>query len=256
MSAQFQGKAILITGATAGIGLAAAQSLIEQGASLVITGRDQGRLQQATQRLEALAVQPHKQSVIGVLCDSANVEQIQQMAAQLQRDQIKLDGVLLNAGVFYPEAFEQTSLENITTTMAVNFTGPAVTLQALLPCLNQPASVVFVSSVAVLKAFATAGVYSASKAAFEGLARVLNVELAERGVRINTIRPGVTATEIQAKAGMDEASIAAFFASLSSIPVGRVLEPRDLVPAIDYLLSDSSIGLRNAHIDIDGGFGL
>lgn len=248
MQTSLQGKTILITGATAGIGFAAAQSLLLQGAKLVITGRNQTRLNHAVKALG--------EQVIPVLCDSANVEQIQQMVIELQRDNIQLDGLILNAGVFYPAPFEQMSLENFTSTMAVNFNGPALTLQALLPCLKNPSSVVFVSSVAVLKAFASAGVYSASKAAFEGLARVLNSELAPRGIRINSIRPGVTATEIQAKAGMDDAAISDFFESLSSTPVGRVLVPDDLIPAINYLISDASIGLRNAYIDIDGGFGL
>ncbi|ATC94147.1 SDR family NAD(P)-dependent oxidoreductase [Pseudoalteromonas tunicata] len=248
MQTSLQGKTILITGATAGIGFAAAQSLLLQGAKLVITGRNQTRLNHAVKALG--------EQVIPVLCDSANVEQIQQMVIELQRDNIQLDGLILNAGVFYPAPFEQMSLENFTSTMAVNFNGPALTLQALLPCLKNPSSVVFVSSVAVLKAFASAGVYSASKAAFEGLARVLNSELAPRGIRINSIRPGVTATEIQAKAGMDDAAISGFFESLSSTPVGRVLVPDDLIPAINYLISDASIGLRNAYIDIDGGFGL
>lgn len=248
MQTSLQGKTILITGATAGIGFAAAQSLLLQGAKLVITGRNQTRLNHAVKALG--------EQVTPVLCDNANVEQIQQMVMQLQRDNIQLDGLILNAGVFYPAPFEQMSLENFTSTMAVNFNGPALMLQALLPCLKNPSSVVFVSSVAVLKAFTGAGVYSASKAAFEGLARVLNSELASRGIRINSIRPGVTATEIQAKAGMDDGAISVFFESLSSTPVGRVLVPDDLIPAINYLISDASIGLRNAYIDIDGGFGL
>lgn len=248
MQTHLHHKTILITGATAGIGLASAQSLLQQGARLVITGRSQSRLNHAVAQLGG--------NVIPVLCDSANIEHIQQMAAQLQRDEIKLDGLLLNAGVFYPAPFEQMSADNFNSTMAINFAGPIFTLQALLPCLNHPSSVVFVSSVAVQKAFAGAGVYSASKAAFEGFARVLNLELAARGIRINSVRPGVTATEIQAKAGMDDASINGFFESLNTIPVGRVLTPADIVPAISYLLSDASIGLRNANIDINGGLGL
>lgn len=248
MQTTIQTKTILITGATAGIGLAAAQSLLQQGARLVITGRDQERLNHVVKMLDG--------NVIPMLCDSANIEQIQQMASQLQQDNIKLDGLILNAGVFYPTPFEQMTVDNFNTTMAINFSGPVFTLQALLPCLNNPSSVVFISSVAVQKAFSAAGVYSASKAAFEGFSRVLNLELAVRNIRINLIRPGVTATEIQSKAGMDDATISGFFESLSSTPVGRVLTPADIIPAINYLISDASIGLRNAYIDIDGGFGL
>ncbi|GAB2583507.1 SDR family NAD(P)-dependent oxidoreductase [Nitrincola alkalisediminis] len=248
MQTTTQTKTILITGATAGIGLAAAQSLLQQGARLVITGRDQERLDHVVTMLGG--------SVIPMLCDSANIEHIQQMASQLQQDNIKLDGLILNAGVFYPAPFEQMTVDNFNTTMAINFSGPVFTLQSLLPCLNNPSSVVFISTVAVQKAFSAAGVYSASKAAFEGFARVLNLELAVRNIRINSIRPGVTATEIQSKAGMDDATISDFFESLSSTPVGRVLTPSDIIPAINYLVSDASMGLRNAYIDIDGGFGL
>lgn len=248
MQTSLHNKTILITGATAGIGLATAHALLQQGAKLIITGRDQSRLYHAVKQLDG--------NVIPVLCDSANIAQIQQMAAQLARDEITLDGLILNAGVFYPAPFEQMSADNFHSTMAINFTGPVFTLRALLPCLNNPSSVVFISSVAVQKAFSEAGVYSASKAAFEGFARVLNLELAARGIRINSVRPGVTATEIQAKAGMDDATINGFFESLNTTPVGRVLTPADIIPAINYLISDASIGLRNAYIDIDGGFGL
>lgn len=248
MQTSLHNKTILITGATSGIGLATAHALIQQGAKLVITGRSQSRLNHAVKQLDG--------NVIPVLCDSANIAQIQQMATQLQKDEITLDGLILNAGVFYPAPFEQMNADNFNSTMAINFTGPVFTLQALLPYLNNPSSVVFISSVAVQKAFSAAGAYSASKAAFEGLARVLNLELADRGIRINSVRPGVTATEIQAKAGMDEVTINSFFESLNTIPVGRVLTPADVVPAINYLISDASIGLRNAYIDINGGFGL
>lgn len=176
MQTSLHNKTILITGATAGIGLATAHALLQQGAKLIITGRDQSRLYHAVKQLDG--------NVIPVLCDSANIAQIQQMAAQLARDEITLDGLILNAGVFYPAPFEQMSADNFHSTMAINFTGPVFTLQALLPCLNNPSSVVFISSVAVQKAFSEAGVYSASKAAFEGFARVLNLELAARGIRI------------------------------------------------------------------------
>ena len=82
----------------------------------------------------------------------------------------------------------------------------------------------------------------------------MNIELAEAGVRINVIRPGVTATEIQEKAGMTKEQQDEFFNSLSSIPLRRVLTPNDHLSGIQYLIEDGSIGVRNAFFDIDGGY--
>ncbi len=249
-----QQKTILITGATAGIGLACAQHFIVQGERVLITGRNQEKLEAVSQQLKTLA-EDHNQ-VVPILCDSADLSQIKAMSAKLQTDNIRLDALVLNAGVFYPALFQESTEDLFDQTFAINVKGPFYTLQALLPVLNNPASVVLVSSVAVRKAFATASVYSASKAAIEGYAGVLNVELADKGVRINSIRPGITLTEIQHKAGMTEQDIAELQENMKGTPLGRVLTTEDMIPAIAYLVSDASEGLRNAHLDIDGGFAL
>lgn len=243
-------KHYLITGATAGIGLATARKLASAGHHLTITGRDTGKLQDAAAEIAQLG----DGEVITQLCDSADMAQITAMAAALQRDGFAYDGIVLNAGIFLPQNFSDLSETNFDQTMAVNFKAPLFTLHALLPCLNNPASVVFVSSLVVHKAFPGAASYSASKAAFEAAARVLNLELAERGIRINSIRPGVTATEIQRKAGMSEKQIAELSGTMQDTALGRILTPEDMTAAISYLLSDASVGMRNAYLDIDGGF--
>ena len=247
-----QQKHYLITGATAGIGLATAKKLAADGHRLTITGRDTQRLQKAATEIAQLG----GQDVIPQLCDSGDLSQIAEMANALRTDGITFDGVVLNAGIFLPQGFSELTEVSVDQTMAVNFKGPLFTLNALLPCLEKPASVVFVSSLVVNKAFAGAAVYSASKAAFEAAARVLNLELAAQGIRINSIRPGVTATEIQRKAGMSEEQIAGLMGAMQGTPLGRVLTPDDMAVAIHYLLSDASIGMRDAYLDIDGGFAL
>lgn len=245
-------KHYLVTGATAGIGLATAKQLASAGHHLTITGRDTGKLQNAAAEIARLG----DGEVITQLCDSGDMAQITAMAAALQRDGLAYDGVVLNAGIFMPQNFSDLSETSFDQTMTVNFKAPLFTLHALLPCLNNSASVVFVSSLVVHKAFAGAASYSASKAAFEAAARVLNLELAERGIRINSIRPGVTATEIQRKAGMNEKQIAELSGTMQDTALGRILTPEDMTVAISYLLSDASVGMRNAYLDIDGGFAL
>lgn len=241
-----QSKTILVTGATSGIGLELARQGVEMGHKMIITGRDQQKLDKVA---AGLPVQTY-------LADSADLEQVMALGRSLQDDGVVLDGVVLNAGVFYPATFEAMTPQVYDETMAINTKGPFFTLQALLPCLAKPVSVVFTSSIVVYKGFANCSVYAASKAAFESTIRVLNIELADRGVRLNIIRPGITATEIHTKAGMTGEQQKAVFDSLKSTPLGRELKAEDHAGAIWYLLDDASLALRNAIIDIDGGYTL
>ncbi|MDO3384550.1 SDR family oxidoreductase [Gilvimarinus sp. SDUM040013] len=239
-------KTVLITGGTSGIGYASAKALKAEGNRVLITGRDQARLDKAASEL----------GVEAILCDSTNAAAIVALGKRLAKDGITLDGLVLNAGIFYPRAISDESWDNIQVTMNTNFAGPFMMMQALAGTMSNPASVVFISSVAVEKAHPTCAAYAASKAAFEAAAGVMNVELAASGIRVNSIRPGVTLTEIQKKAGMSDEDIAGLAESLKGLPVGRILSPADIVPAVQYLLSDASIAMRNGHMTIDGGFGL
>lgn len=239
-------KTILITGATSGIGLATAKHFKQHGHNVLITGRDATRLKAAADKTGA----------IPLLCDSTSIEQVQSMAKGLRDDGVFLDALVLNAGVFFPQSFESENVENTQLTLMTNFTGPFFTLQALLPQLKNPASVVFVSSIAVNKAHPGCAVYAASKAAFEAAANVMNIELADKGVRVNSIRPGVTETEIQQKAGITSEQMEGLKESLTALPIGRILQPEDIVAGIDYLVSDMAIAARAMQLTIDGGFSL
>lgn len=240
-----QSKTILITGGTSGIGFALAKKCIELDHRVIITGRNQDKLDNVEAQL----------GVKAYLADSADLVQVAALGESLKKENIVLDGVVLNAGAFVPGAFIDTAPEDFDNTIAINTKGPFFTLQALLPSLASPASVVFVSSIGVNIGFAGTSVYSASKAAFEGVVRVLNMELADRGIRINTVRPGITATEIQSKAGMTKEQENHLFESLKATPMGRGLQVQDHVGALLYLLDDASLALRNAVIEIDGGYG-
>lgn len=234
----------LITGGTTGIGFTAARQLIQNGRQVIITGRNRERVASAAEQLGCL----------GIVADSEQIDSIHQLAQQLQEQNIRLDGLVLNAGVFYPQSLLDTTEAIYDQTMDINTKGPFFTLKVLLPYLNTPSSVVFVSSIVVDTGFAGCSVYAASKAASEAFIRVANIELASQGIRINSIRPGVTATEIQAKAGIQEEDKQALFEMMKQKPLGRVLVPEDHAGAIEFLLSDASIGMRNAVLQVDGGY--
>jgi NAD(P)-dependent dehydrogenase (short-subunit alcohol dehydrogenase family) len=241
---KMQTKTILITGATSGIGLALAKHNKALGNTVIITGRNQEKLDKVASEL----------GVKAYLADSGNLAQLTQLGKSLKDDGITLDGVVLNAGVFYPSPFMSATPEHFDEMMAVNTKGPFFTLQALQPCLANPSSVVFVSSIVVQRGFPGAAVYSASKAAFEAVIRTLNVEFADLGIRINSIRPGITATEIHSKAGMSTEQQSAVFESLKATPLGRELRADDHIGSIQYLLDDASKALRNVTIEVDGGY--
>lgn len=241
-------KTILVTGATSGIGLATAQHFVNQGHRVVITGRNKTALDKTAEHLGAL--------VIPVQCDNEQMAHIKQLGTTLQDLNIQLNAAVLNAGVFMPCPFAEVGESHYDREMNINTKGTFFTLQNLLPVLNNPSSVVFVSSIAATEAFAGGSVYSASKAALESMMGALNIELAHLGIRINSMRPGITATKIQAKAGMDDEAIQALHRSQKQQPLGRILQPEDIVTAISYLTSDDAIGIRNSSITMDGGYGL
>ncbi|WP_394251748.1 SDR family NAD(P)-dependent oxidoreductase [Vibrio profundi] len=238
----------LITGGTAGIGLATAKQLVQQGHHVVITGRNAEKLEKVAAGLSG--------DVTAILCDSERHEDTLALGKRLQEKGIQLDGVVLNAGVYFPNPFDSTTLDEFEHTMNINFKAPFFTLQSLLPVLKLSSSVVMVSSLVVNKAFADSSIYTASKAALEGLVATLNLDLADRGIRINSVRPGVTATEIQKKAGMSAEGFGELQEAMTSTPLGRILEVSDIVPSIEFLLSKGSLGMRNAVLDIDAGLGL
>ncbi|MDG6099045.1 SDR family oxidoreductase [Alteromonas sp. ZYF713] len=234
----------LITGGTTGIGYETASLLIREGKQVIITGQNSERVNSAARELGCK----------GIVADSANLSSIDQLVSALQADKITLNGLVLNAGVFLPEKVEEMTDSVFDKHMNINTKGVCFTLTKLLPAMKNPSSVVFISSIVVDRGFEACATYAASKAAVEAFIRVANKELAEKGIRLNTVRPGVTATPIQSKAGMDDKGYAALMESLTHLPIKRALLPSDHATAISFLLSDASLTMRNAVLQIDGGY--
>lgn len=241
----------LVTGATSGIGLAASKHFLNKGHRVIITGRSEEKVEFTYRELTKTA--PKSNMLFPIICNIGKMDHIKKMANQLIGEKIYLDALILNAGIFLRGTFEKSDEELFDSTFNVNVKGQFFTIQSLLPILKNPSSVVMISSVAIHKAFLQSSIYGASKAAIEGFATALNVELADRGIRINSIRPSITLTEIQKKAGMNDKEISGLVETMKATPLGRALTVDDIVPAIEFLASSDSIGLRNSHLIIDGG---
>ena len=239
-------KKVVITGGTTGIGFACAEYLLSKDYDVIITGQSEENLKKAIAKLNNQA--------LGFVSDTSNLNDIENLVNLVKSKFNKIDGLFINAGIFKAATFEDTTEKIFDETMNINFKGAFFTTQKFIPIMNNPSSIVLNTSVVVFKAFATTSVYSGSKGALESIAKVLNLELAEKGIRVNVVSPGVTLSPIQEKSGMSEDAIKNMIEHFNKTsPLGRVIQPMDIAPVVEFLLSDNSLVLRNEKIIIDGG---
>jgi NAD(P)-dependent dehydrogenase (short-subunit alcohol dehydrogenase family) len=183
-----QGRRIIATGASSGIGLAVVCALANEGASVIMLGRSRERLEGAVGQVEA----PERHHLVEV--DLADYEQVNEASGVLAGEGILLDGLVHCAGVFEPAPFAQIGPEDLERTWAVNAGAPFHLTQALAPQLRDGSAIVSVTSVSAHVGMAGQSAYAMSKGAVEALSRTLAVELASRSIRVNTIAPGFVAT--------------------------------------------------------------
>ncbi|ACU62056.1 SDR family oxidoreductase [Chitinophaga pinensis] len=244
----FDGKVVVITGGNSGIGYATARAFKELGASVIITGKREDALKKAAAELD----------VTGKLTDQASLEDIDTLVAELQHTSGKVDVLFINAGVAFFAPIEYTSEEQFDTMIDVNFKGSFFTLQKFIPILNDGAAVIFLTSGNTALVMENSAVYSASKSAVGHLARIAAKELAPRKIRVNTVNPGPTETEMQQKFGFDEATLAAMKGQiLTQVPLAKMGRPEDVASMVVYL-ADNTISsfITGAEFFIDGGMAL
>jgi NAD(P)-dependent dehydrogenase (short-subunit alcohol dehydrogenase family) len=239
-------KVAVITGGNSGIGLVTAQAFIQEGAKVVIVGRNQQSLDDAVQMLgeKATALQ----------ADVADVAALDRAFNAIQDQFGQIDVLFLNAGVapFAPlEATDEALFDHI---ININVKGVFFAIQKASPLLNQGASVVINSSVANVAGIPNASVYSASKAAVRSLARTLSAELVGRGIRVNTISPGPIQTPLFGKTGLPQEAAEGLGAALvDSVPMKRLGQPEEIAKAVLFLASDDSSYVLGADFAVDGG---
>ena len=245
----FDGKVVVVTGATSGIGRAAAQAFLSAGARVVLVGRDRGALDEVS----ALGKGPQ-----GVARCEADVtdDSAPERIVRAATDAFGGIDVLVNAaGIIATGSLDATSDEVWDRMMAVNVRAPFRLMRAAGPYLEQTrGAVVNVSSVNGLRAFAGVLAYCVSKAAVDHLTRCAALEFAPKGVRVNAVNPGVTVTNLHRRSGMDDTRYAAFLErSKETHPMGRPGRPEEVAALILYLASDQAEWMTGETIPIDGG---
>lgn len=243
--AQLAGKTALVTGGSSGIGLATAQRFAAEGAHVFITGRNQRTLDEAVAAIGDEAT--------GIRSDVSNLDDLDSVVDAISSRGRGLDVVFANAGGGGLAALADVTVEQFTTTFNINVGGIVFTVQKVLPLLNSGASIVLTGSTAAYGGNPGMSVYAASKAAIRSLGRTWAAELADKGLRVNTVIPGPVETPGLtglAPSGQEQALLDA---EASRVPMGRVGRPEEIAAAVLFLASDESSFMTGTEVFVDGG---
>jgi 3-oxoacyl-[acyl-carrier protein] reductase len=248
MNKEFQGKNVLITGGSRGIGRAAALLFAERGANVAIVFE---------KNVEAAASLVEEVEAFGVTCKSFRMSITDEAAWQMMIAEIagawkSLDVVVANAGIWAQARIDEMTLEAFRRTMETNMTGTFLTAKhaAIQMKKQRSGAIVIISSTAGQRGESEHSHYAASKGAQISFTKSLAVELAPFGIRVNCVAPGWVGTEMTAKEMLDP-KMAEWITA--QIPLGRVAAPSEIAEAICFLASPRSSFVLGEILNVNGG---
>ena len=243
---RLDGKVAVITGGNSGIGFATAKAFIQEGAHVVIAGRDQKTLDQAASELGGKA--------LVVRADVSKSADLDRLYSEVKGKFGRIDVLFANAGIAQFLPVDQVTEIFFDTTFNVNTKGLYFTVQKAIPLLTKGSSVILTTSAVVEMGMPGASVYAASKAAVRSLARSFSVELVGRGIRVNVLSPGPVETPILDRLGLPADAVKAMKDSMATqTPIKRIGRSEELASAAVFLASDDSGFMLGSELAVDGG---
>jgi NAD(P)-dependent dehydrogenase (short-subunit alcohol dehydrogenase family) len=241
-----EGKVAVITGGNSGIGLATAVRFVKEGAYVFITGRRQAELDKAVSLIG--------KNVTAVHGDVTKLDDLDRIAATVRDEKGVVDIIVSNAGLTEQASIESLTPEHFDKTFNLNARAPVFLVQKLLPLMTDGGSIILVGSGMHVMGIPGHTAYAATKAALRSYARTWAAEFKDRGIRVNTLSPGVTDTPIldsQSSSPEDREALVKMY--LSMIPIGRLARAEEMASAAVFLASDQSSYMTGADLMNDGG---
>jgi len=243
-------RTALITGASSGIGKATAKRFAREHINLSLVARDQTALEN-----EKLELAEYHLNILTIPADLSVENNIIDCISKTVNYFGKLDILVNAAGIIGSGSIENTSLEDWDIMMNINLRSVFLLMQEAVPHLiKTKGTIVNVSSVTGLRAFPSVLAYCVSKAGVDQLTRCAALDLAEKGIRVNGVNPGVVRTNLHLRGGMDESAYENFIEySKKTHPLGRIGQPEEIAELIWFLASPQSGWITGTTISIDGG---
>jgi len=249
---KFDGKVVLVTGSSSGIGEEAALHLASLGANLIVTGRDEQRIKSVAEKCRKIS----GKKVVSVAADLLVDENVQNLIDTIIQEFGRLDVLINNAGVGDLSYINDPKLmELYTKIMDTNVRCIVKLTQLAIPYLEKTkGNIINISSVASLKPSAKTLVYCMSKAAIDMFTKCLALDLAPKGVRVNSINPAVTETPLLMKKYGHKMTLEQIRDMRSKqYPLGRIAQPYDIANAIEFLGSNDASFITGTSLLMDGG---
>jgi len=250
MELRFDEKVVLITGATSGIGRACALLFSNSGAKVFLTGRKQEVLFELKNSITK------ENRPCEILAGEITDTEFRKTLIQTTVEKFgKLDILINAAGIIGSGSIENTTLDAFDRMMDINVRSVFHLTQLAAPYLiASHGNIVIVSSVTGTRAFPGLVSYCVSKAAVDQLVRTAALDLAPKGVRVNSVNPGVVQTNLHRNGGMDEPTYQKFLEhSKTTHPLGRIGQPEEIADLIAFLASEQAGWITGVTCNIDGG---
>jgi len=249
MDNQHRNKVALVTGASSGIGKATAIRLAQEAVDVVLVSRNREALEETVRLIDDTSEK------LVIPADLTHEKEIRDCFQQTVNHFGRLDIIINAAGIIDTGTVENTNLNAWDYMFDINLRSVFLLMQLAVPYLEKTrGAIVNVSSVTGLRAFPGVLAYCVSKAGVDQLTRCAALELADKGIRVNAVNPGVIRTELHLRGGMDEKAYEAFVEhSKTTHPLGRIGNPEEVAELIVFLASDRSDWMTGTTISIDGG---
>lgn len=243
-------KVAVITGASSGIGRAAADKFARNGWNVVAVGRNESEL---------LQLKEEKRDAGGSIkihvADVLEATQVERMLAESVETFGRIDALVNSAGVIKSGNIETTTMDEWNKMLDINLTSVFRLMQKCVPHLEQTGgSIINVSSVTGLRSFPGVLAYCVSKAAVDQLTRCAALELGSKGIRVNAVNPGVVVTNLHKRGGMSDEDYAAFIEhARDTHPLGRAGQAEEVAELVYFLASEKAEWITGVTYSIDGG---